>query len=50
MEVACWRWGLRLGVEVVEQALQGHGRIQARKWLAWRFLERYCAYRLQAQP
>ncbi|MCY1527116.1 hypothetical protein D9M68_621720 [compost metagenome] len=50
MDVACWRRGLGSGVEFVEQVLQGHGRIQAREWLAWRFLECDRTYRLQAQP
>ncbi|MNG35514.1 hypothetical protein D3C84_1222730 [compost metagenome] len=50
MDVACWRWGLRAGVEFVEQMLQGHGCVEASKGLARRFLDRYCAYHLQAQP
>ncbi|MNF17573.1 hypothetical protein D3C80_2211510 [compost metagenome] len=44
-----WR-GLGVGVELVEQALQGDGRFEAREGLARRFLERYRAYHLQAQP
>ncbi|MCY1307899.1 hypothetical protein D9M70_578650 [compost metagenome] len=50
MDVACWWWRLGVGVEFIEQVLQGHGRIEAREGLARRFLERYRAYHLQAQP
>ena len=50
MDVTRRGWGLGVGVELIEQALQRQGGIEAGERLAWRFLERHGTHHLQAQP